>query len=226
VSPPRRAAILALAALAAAGCHRRAAVPDGPQTPPPDLPRAFGPRCVWLAVHGSSTMAVANALGLKGAGPSGWQKGVETAYAGGVFVTPPIDGWVLAASVRFPDAGRGDGKDDHATPLLARLSEALGEVQYFGAHEGIGWSAWARFRDGLPVRKLAVLSAQDAVLWNEGPPTPPEEALGVTVDHPAGAAEKRVDEHTVFKIARAWSVDPSAIEARHLGPSLGVTGSL
>jgi hypothetical protein len=217
--------ILALAAFAPA-CRRHAPADEsgGALTPPPDLPRPFGPRCVWLAVRGAKPADVARALGLRETAPSSWESGVKGAYAGRVFVTPPIDGWVLAASTRFPDAGDAT-HEDRATPLLARLSGALGEVQYFGAHDGIGWWAWARFKEGAAVRKAAVLAAQDAVLWNEGEPTTAEQSLGLTLKGPSkgGAA---IDDHGVFSLARAWSVDPSAIEARHLGPSLGIIGAL
>jgi hypothetical protein len=218
--------ILAAVIVAAPACRKReaAVTPAAGPTPPPDLPRAFGPRCVWLAVHGATTAAVARALALGDAAPSGWEAGVKAAYAGRVFVTPPLDGWVLAASVRLPDAGGGAQHPDEATPLLARLSAALGEVQYFGSYDEIGWLAWARFRDGKALRKFAVLGAQDAVLWNEGEPTAEERALGLAPGDRGGDAG--LDDRSIFALARAWSVDPSALEARHLGPSLGMTGTL
>jgi hypothetical protein len=219
--------LLALAAIVPA-CRKHAPTeePSGGFTPPPDLPRPFGPRCVWIAVHGATTAAVARALELKNVAPSGWAAGVKGAYAGGVFVTPPIDGWVLAASVQFPDAG--DAKhEDRATPLLARLSDTFGEVQYFGTYDEIGWVAWARFRNGTAVRKLAVLGAQDALLWNVGEPTTAEQSLGLTLKGaPPGKDAPALDEHAVLKLAHAWSIDPSALESRHLGPSLGMLGAL
>ncbi len=219
--------IVALASTTSA-CRRHTteAATSGAPTPPPDLPRPFGPRTVWIAVHGATTAAVARALDLKNVAPSGWQAGVKGSYAGSVFVTPPIDGWVLAASVRFPDAG--DAKhEDRATSLLERLSDTFGEVQYFGTYDEIGWVAWARFRNGTAVRKLAVLGAQDALLWNVGEPSTAEQALGLTLKGPAsGKDAPALDDHAVFTLARAWSVDPSALESRHLGPSLGIVGTL
>jgi hypothetical protein len=220
--------VIALVALGTLGpaCHRRATVEtsSGPLTPPPDLPRPFGPRCVWLAVHGATTAAVARELQLNDVAPSGWEAGVKGAYAGRVFVTPPIDGWVLAASVRFPDAGDAT-HEDRATPLLKRLSNVFGEVQYFGTYDEIGWSAWARFRNGAAVRKVAVLGAQDALLWNEGEPTTAELSLGLTPKGP-GKDAPALDEKAVLSLARAWSLDPSTLESRHLGPSLGISGAL
>ncbi|MDB4982621.1 MAG: hypothetical protein JWM82_3373, partial [Myxococcales bacterium] len=164
--------------------HTTEVIASGAPTPPPDLPRPFGPRTVWIAVHGATTAAVARALELKDVAPSGWEAGVKGAYAGGVFVTPPIDGWVLAASVRFPDAGDAT-HEDRATPLLARLSDAFGEAQYFGTYDEIGWVAWARFRNGTAVRKHAVQGSQDALLWNVGAPPTAEQALRLTHEGPA-----------------------------------------
>ena len=186
--------------------------------------RPFGSRTVWIAVRGVTTAAVARALALKDVAPSGWEAGLKSAYAGGVFVTPPIDGWVLAASVRFPDAGDAN-HEDRATPMLAHLSDTFGEVQFFGTYDEIGWVAWARFRNGSAVRKLAVLAAQDALLWNVGEPTTAEQALGLGLKGPAPGAPP-LDDHAVFTLARAWSIDPSALESRHLGPSLGIIGAL
>jgi hypothetical protein len=218
--------LLTLAALTSA-CrkHAPAETITGAPTPPPDLPRPFGPRCVWVAVHGATTAAVARALGLRDVAPSGWEAGVKGAYAGRVFVTPPIDGWVLAASVRFPDAGDAS-HEDRATPLLARLSDTFGEVQYFGTYDEIGWAAWARFRNGTAMRKLAVLAAQDALLWNVGELTTAERSLGLTIEGPRTKDAPPIDDHAVFTLARAWSIDPSALESRHLGPSLGILGAL
>ncbi|HVZ73893.1 MAG TPA: hypothetical protein VHJ20_16050 [Polyangia bacterium] len=220
--------LLGLSSLVAgSACRKHAAeLPAGPQTPPPDLPRAFGPRSVWFAFHGPSSTDVAAALGLKEVAPSSWEAGVAGAYAGRVFVTPPIDGWVLATSARFPDAG-GGGHEDSATPMLEQLSKRFGEVQYFGSYDEIGWSAWARFRDGTPVRKFSFLGAQDVVLWNEGAPTPEEHELGLAFGKQRAATDGGgLDATSVFAVARKWSVDPAAIQSRHLGPSLGVSGTM
>jgi hypothetical protein len=190
----------------------------------PDAPQGFGPRCVWLAFRGASPEAVARALELHDAGSSTWAEGLKAAYQGRVFITPPIDGWVLAASTRFPDPG--DKKHpDSATPALVRLSRALGEVQYFATYDVLDLHAWARFVNGAPVRKLAFLGADTLAVWDEGPLTPEERKLGLlytakTMDKPPFPSEANV-----FAIAGAWSLDPTTLQTRNLPPSLGVIGS-
>jgi hypothetical protein len=190
----------------------------------PDAPKAFGPRCVWFAFRGVAPAAVVRALGLRDVAPSTWLVGVKGAYAGRVFVTPPIDGWVLAASTRFPDTG--DQKHaDEATPALARLSQALGEVQYFGTDADVGWQAWARFVNGAPVRKLAYLGAHNLAMWADGEITPEERKLGLVYTK-AGLREPPFpSEANVLALAGAWSVDPSTLETRHLASSLGLLGT-
>jgi hypothetical protein len=215
------AAILLATLAAAAGCKKSA--PAAP-APTPDEPQGFGPRCVWLAFRGASPEAVARALDLRDAGPSTWADGLKAAYATRVFVTPPIDGWVLAASTRFPDPGE-KGHEDKATPVLVQLSQALGEVQYFATHDGLELAAWARFVNGAPVRKIAWFGKHGLVIWADGEPTPEERKLGLAYTAKGLESPPYPNEANVFALAGAWSVDPSTLQARHLPASLGIVGS-
>jgi hypothetical protein len=192
-----------------------------------DAPQGFGPRMVWLAFKGASPEAVARALELRDPGSSTWADGLKSAYQGRVFVTPPLGdtGWVLAASTRFPDPGDQKHKDE-ATPALTRLSQTLGEVQYFATYDVLDLHAWARFVNGAPVRKLAFLGADSAYVWAEGEPTPEERKLGLAFDgKKPGEKTSTPSEANVFAVAGAWSVDPSTLQSRGLPPSLGVVGS-
>jgi hypothetical protein len=222
--------VLALALLVAA-CKKfepspaaSAPVVAAPAGLTPDAPKAFGPRCVWLAFRTTSAAVVMRALALNDVAPSTWVDGVKAAYAGRIFVTPPMGEWVLAASTRFPDPGDGN-HPDLATPALTRLSQVVGEVQYFGTDEDVGWHAWARFVHGAPVRKLAYLAAHDLVIWADGEPSPEERKLGLVYTRKGLREPPFPSEKDLFAIAGAWSVDPSALETRHLPPSLGLVGS-
>ncbi len=209
---------VSLASLASA-CHKK----DAPPTAQ-DRPRSFGPRTVWLAFRGATPQAVAKALDLREVSPLPWTAGLVGAYAGRVFVTPPVDGWVLATSTRFPDAGGGPATDA-ATPLLARLAHQFDEVQYFSTHEDIGWSAWARYVNGAATRKYAYLGAQGLILWNEGDPTPEERALNLDFSAKAVRDGAVPEEANVFALAAKWSVDPSTLGQR-LDPGAGLGGVL
>jgi hypothetical protein len=224
-------AMLAAVLAAAPACRKTAPGPTPPGVLTPDAPQGFGPRMVWLAFKGASPEAVARALDLRDPGSSTWADGLKAAYQGRVFVTPPLGdtGWVLAASTRFPDPG--DKKHpDAATPALVRLSQALGEVQYFATYDVLDLHAWARFVNGAAVRKLAFLGADSAYVWSEGAPTPEESKLGLAFASP-GLAGKVNDktptpsEANVFAVAGAWSVDPSTLQSKNLPVSLGVVGS-
>jgi hypothetical protein len=226
-SARRATTILAAVLAAAAACKKTEPAAPAAATVAalaPDAPKAFGPRCVWLAFRAVAPAAVVSALGLHDVAPSPWLEGVKGAYAGRVFVTPPIDGWVLAASTRFPDTG--DQKHaDEATPALARWSQALGEVQYFGTDADVGWQAWARFVNGAPLRKVAYLGAHNLAMWADGEITPEERKLGLVYTREGLKEPPFPSEANVFALAGAWSVDPSTLEARHLAPSLGLLGT-
>jgi hypothetical protein len=219
-------ALLAGATLVAVpACKKSAPPPPAALALTPDAPQGFGPRLVWLAFRGVGPEAVARGLELRDPMASTWADGLKAAYAGRVFVTPPLGdaGWVLAASTRFPDPG--DKKHpDAATPALVHLSQLFGEVQYFATYDVLDLHAWARFVKGAPVRKLAFLGADSAYIWAEGDPTPEERKLGIIyTGQPAG--DKQPTEENVFAVAGAWSVDPTTLQTRNLPPSLGVVGS-
>jgi hypothetical protein len=216
------ATVLALAP----ACKR--SEPSGTTTPAPaltpDAPQGFGPRLVWFAFRGSSPDAVARALSLHDVGPSTWADGLKGAYGGRVFVTPPIDGWVLAASTRFPDPG-DKTHPDNATPAIQHLSQALGEVQYFATYEVFDLQAWARYVNGAPVRKVAYLGADSLAIWADGEPTPEERKLGLVFTKANMTKEPTPSTDNVFAVAGAWSVDPTKLQTRGLPPSLGMMGT-
>jgi hypothetical protein len=220
------AAALAAILLAAPACKKTEPAPGATPsaTLTPDAPQGFGPRLVWLAFKGASPEAVARGLELHEPASSTWADGLKAAYQGRVFITPPIDGWVLAASTRFPDPG--DKKHpDAATPALARLSQAFGEVQYFATYDVLDLHAWARFVNGTAVRKVAFLGADGAAVWAEGESTPEERKLGLLYTAKAMEKPPYPTEENVYAVAGAWSLDPTTLQARHLPPSLGVVGS-
>src|SRR5262245_13351295 len=82
-----------------------------------DSPVPFGYKCAWLAIKTDDPQAVVEALGLKNVRKIGWEKGIAAAYGGEVFVTPPIKGWVLAASFSLPEIA-DKTRPDHLSPLV------------------------------------------------------------------------------------------------------------
>jgi hypothetical protein len=224
-------AAIIVVATAAPACKKHE--PPSPAAPAitPDTPQGFGPRLVWLAFRGVAPEAVVRGLELRDPAPSTWADGLKAAYAGRVFVTPPLGdaGWVLAASTRFPDPG--DQKHpDQATPALARLSQVFGEVQYFATYDVLDLHAWARFVKGVAVRRLAFLGADETYVWADGEPTPEERKLGLVFSGKSGKSktdpkQPSPTEENVFAVAGAWSIDPTTLQTRNLPPSIGFVGS-
>jgi hypothetical protein len=201
--------------------------PAAPQALVADAPQGFGPRCVWMAFRGQAPDEVARVMAIRDFAPATWANGLKAAYAGQVFVTPPIadTGWVLAASTRLPDPG-DKHHPDAATPVLQILSRTLGEVQYFATYDVLDLHAWARFMNGVAVRKLAFIGADGVVVWDEGELSPEERRLGLNYTRKTLAHAPFPSEANVFALAGAWSVDPTTLQTRHLPPSLGLVGSL
>ncbi|BCJ74814.1 hypothetical protein CS0771_43580 [Catellatospora sp. IY07-71] len=186
---------------------------------------AIGYKTTWIAVRERSAADVAAALGLTGLQPLPWEDGTDRAYGQGVYVGGPVAGWTLAHGRHLPlisDYAEFPGR-------LSSLSTALGEVQFFGTHRGVGYAAWAHARHG---RVLRAYSIGDGELHHfRGEPTDIERALGkATLPYPQDPDSLDDDgwdawwrtvpgETDVMRVAGAWSVDPTLIEDV---PSLGL----
>jgi hypothetical protein len=186
------ALLAALAALAAPDAASAHAEPPGAATataPSADGPLNFGRKTNWFAVRSADPRAVAHALGLADASAADWATGLAAATARPgtarepvVFLTPPIDGWVMVvgSSLPYPDhkANRGeieaqiDQRFDH---LFTALAARFDEVQFFGSYRAVGFCAWARARHARIERIFAY--ADGEVLANVGAPSAEESAL-------------------------------------------------
>ena len=203
-----------------------------PADPAPvaDAPVAFGLKINWVAVRADDPEPVAAAMGLRDVRASGWAAGVEAAYRGRVFLTPALDGRVLAASA--------DEIDLEGT--LEALSAAFGEAWFFGSHRVSSYIAWCCYRDGAPVREFA--SAEGTAYMNEGEELPAEAAVwaearrelaeeddpDVLEDLEGGEGDPAavmLNEESVLAVAEAVGADPSGFGSRGLPPSTGLTAS-
>ena len=174
--------------------------------PPGRRPASFGPKTGWIAVRGVSADAVAQALGLRDVRPASWDDGIEAAYREGVFVGPPVDGWVFAAGADIL----------HKEVDPAALSRQLGsQVQLFRSHRVPEWHEWSRAENGIVSREARSVG-ETGEFHQSGEPTDAERALGL--DDPDGG----YSENDVFAIAGAWSLDPTTL---HDHPSEGTEGT-
>jgi hypothetical protein len=186
---PRRA-LLALGI--GASLIGQSAAGDGPSASAvePDRPLGFGYKLCWFAVRTQDGAAVAKRLGLVDQRPANWKAGVAAAYdairigtaAAEVFVTPPVDGWTLAASVHLPYPADADSHEANLQigrrfrVLFRKLSDRFDDVQFFGTHRVVGFDAWARARHRRIERVFSYTDGE--VTTNEGPQTVEEAALG------------------------------------------------
>lgn len=199
--------------------------------PGPDTPRSFGYKCNWLAIRTDDPAKVVEALQLTDARPSSWESGIEAGYIGRVFVSPPVDGWILAVSSSLPS------EPDTVAPFIEVLSRHFDEVQYFGTHRVVEYHAWALARAGRIVRAYAYVGERGETLWDVGARTAGEIELGVKFFNersPEAKDEKyfeRTDltypgEEYVMQIAGKWSINPQELEEMGLPESSGFVGRL
>ncbi len=171
----------------------------------------FGRKTQWLAFRSDSPRDVVRALGLKDVQRAHWSDGAHEANApsaGGsaVFVSPPIEGWVLVVSAGM--AGLPEN-----LPLLKVWSRTLAtEVQQFGSHRVVGYLAWARVRAGRVLRAYAYLGERGETLVDEGQRAP-EEPGSQTMD-------EIPEEDVPALIASHWSLNPLTLReaAERVGP--------
>ena len=105
-------------------------------------PQPFGYKTAWFAVRSDDMNAVAKAVELQQSQQVNWQYGIWHAYEYNdyqIFVTPPVQGWVLA--VGMPIVWE---IDSHAEERLARLSKQFGEAQLFGSVRTSDAYLWAK----------------------------------------------------------------------------------
>src|SRR5438552_17677826 len=127
----------------------------------------------WLAVQSNNPQAVQKALGLHNPTPCSWIEGMARVSDQKLFVSPPVNGWVLVVGSLLPDSSEDV---DACFRFLHRLSRELGEVQFFGFNLAVSHHACARFENGRVLRGYAWAGE---ARWNEGPKTRDGRELGV-----------------------------------------------
>jgi hypothetical protein len=201
----------------------------------PDRPQPFGTHMSWLAIRADHVADVRGALGLATARPCNWRSGIaaisDLRASCDIFITPPVDGWVLVGGMALPEPN-ADPARDLLTPLLVRLAKNFDEVQYFRACPAAEGYAWARFGNGRPSRAFAF--ANGAVVWNRCGVTSDERTLAPELfelrcidrkspDRGAAFSSPRA-ELLVFAVAARWSLDPSTLDASRGLHDLGILG--
>jgi hypothetical protein len=187
----------------------------------------FEQPCRWLAVRSRDLGAVQRALGLVHPTPCSWEEGLNEADEHKLFVSPPVNGWILVVGAGLPDPG---DDVDKCHCFLMNLSRKLGHVQYFGFNRALNHHAWAIIERGFVIRAYAWAGR---TLWNQGPRTAAEKDAGmVCFDYAADPSDYALRENwtlnteKVGRLAGWWSVDPLTIAEKTWQARQGIVGNL
>lgn len=181
----------------------------------PDTPVPFGYKTGWLAVKCADPQQLIAALDGLDVRLANWESGMAAAGENGrVFISPQMDGYVLAVGLLQLDNDRS---------LLDGLGRDFEEVQYFASHRVTDYCAWMKYEHGRLVRDYCWCGEQGMVLRDAGALTAQEIALGFGRFPLRGredTCEAYPGEEDVLNIAAAWGIDPR-FEKKTYAPSAG-----
>jgi len=183
----------------------------------------------WLAVKSGNPYVIQAALGLHKPTPCSWEEGLSAAQERKLFISPAINGWVLVIGSHLPDPS---DDIDHCFRFLSELSRKVGQVQFFSVNRAVNHHAWVQLQHGQVQRAYAWAGK---TIWNQGRKSTAEMELGLRCyDYTQGPERTQFGQNDplhhnterVCLLARRWSVDPSALDARRLKESPGITGEI
>ncbi len=207
--------------------RRRSQAPESYGRPRPSN-SVFDAPIRWLAIRCLDPQAVQAALNLHNARSCSWSDALSKPFEPRLFISPPVDGWVLVMGCDLPDP---TDDVDECFKFLTALSRKLGEVQFFHRHRAVSHHGWARLSEGKVLRAYAWAGE---TLWNQGGPTEAERAARVRClaygenSNVLGLAERDVmnsNTERVIRIAAAWSLDPMSVDTSTL-EERGIAGDL
>ncbi len=200
----------------------------------PDTPSSFGYKCNWLAVYTQDTQKLADRILLQEVHPCNWKNGVEYAYQGRVFVSPPVDGWSFVVSKhQLPFAENAESVDLLKT-MLIDLSREFSRACYFGTYRVVGYDCWMKAADGKIERAYSLVDGDNIIV--EGDPTPVEEkynlinTLSEEAENDPGYFDREgliwPDEGLTMEVAGGWTIDPQTLDDRKdVAPAAGLVGT-
>jgi len=186
-------------------------------------PVPFGYKMAWLAVKSTNVADPVSYLNLKESRSVPWDKGIAFAYddsANVVFLTPPIQGWVLV--VGWAAAAIAD-----AEPVMSfykttgKMSARFGEVQGFATRRIVECHSWMLARDGNVVRSFAYAGESGELLDNTGALTDAERKLAFWKEPPE---RWNPSEEDVMTVAAGWSLNPTKLNGESGPAEYGVIG--
>lgn len=190
---------------------------------------AAGASFRWIAIRTSRLQAVQTALRVTKAMPCTWEEGFSAACEQKLFISPPVNGWVLVIGAHLPEASEDV---DRCFRFLIDLSRKLGHVQYFSVNRALNHHAWVQAEQGTILRAYAWAGK---TIWNQGIKTSAEIELGLKcfdyMESPERATFGQGDPFArnadrVPLLASRWSLDPTTIDPRLLSETRGIAGEV
>jgi hypothetical protein len=173
----------------------------------------------WFAIRSADPQRIAGELRLRNVRTSNWEGGLRAATRDRlIFISPQVCGWNFIIGDALPIAPR-----EECLSLLADLSLAFDEAQYFGTEDVTELYIWARAAKGRLYRAYAFSGEQGSVLWDRGELSKEEQALGLIFPE-ANILSNSPDGGSVFRIAGSWSFDPTHLDEVHCSSSTGLLG--
>jgi hypothetical protein len=140
---------------------------------------SFGERTAWCAFKTCDHRRVRELVfGSRAHRVVDWNTGVRESYldvddgSGTAFVTPPIDGFVLATSRAWLSWWRSEQMSSRAAEWAERI---CCEIQFYASERVIGLYGWGRVDEEFAVREF--LKRDDEIVSNAGTITKEERAL-------------------------------------------------
>lgn len=198
-----------------------------------DPPISFGANRLWMAIRTTDQQQIAQLLELENLHPATWYEGLEerSPAEGGIFVTPPIDGWILVTGWGFM-ADTLTETVEIGKKLITQFSTKFGEAQYFCTHTRADYHCWMLSLDGSIERAYAWLGEEGENLIAEGDPTAAEpKHLVNTLSAEAQEDNYFAQEDLIYPnldlvlyIASKWSLNPATLNKRTDIRGMGLFG--
>jgi len=181
--------------------------------------------CRGMAIKTRQPTAVLQALQITKATPCTWEEGLARSFERKLFVSPPVNGWIVVLGAALPDPA---ADVDVCFRFLTNLSRKLGHVQFFNMNRNLCHHAWAVLEKGEVLRAYAW---GGATLWNQGQITPAEIDLELKcLDYGHHAAEAGDDQSATTEkvplLAARWGLDPAVLARCLTDERGGLTGEL
>ena len=183
----------------------------------------------WLAIRSGNVAAVQETLGLSNPRRCTWQDGFAITGVERLFISPPVNGWILVVGPALPAP---EEDVDFCFHFLSHISRRLGHVQYFSLNSALSHHCWVRAHTGRIERAYAWCGE---TLWNQGRVTPEESVLGMDCHNYATTVEDldfqqvgKLNQNTakLSNLAARWSLNPAALKPEIFAKSAGISGEL